>query len=319
MEVDMKYKILSLVLCSLFLVSCVESKHSSVSSTSRRSDNQSQELIYTIDQNDHANTSTSSSTKSEHEQMVELGMVPSIDLSLYTVTYGLYPQKVVTDSTLVASLETLTTTNRNGWVFYEGSYYAKNKDSSEYLNRRVGSSDGKSVWFKCSQIKWRILSKQDNTYVLLSDSLLDCRIFNYKASTYKESGVRKWLNEYFYDTAFFDPYYIQTTEVDNSAATTLSNPNIYECEATKDKVYLLSYKDYINTPCFWNDESRKAEITDWAISNGVTDIGFGNYWTRSPCSEYSLYCVSHITNNGKLQGTNPNSICCVRPAITIKI
>lgn len=42
-----------------------------------------------------------------------------------TIKYGLYPQTNVNDESLIASLNSLTTVESNGWYLFDGGYYAK--------------------------------------------------------------------------------------------------------------------------------------------------------------------------------------------------
>lgn len=54
-----------------------------------------------------------------------LGITPMFSTKNKTVTYGLYPQKNVNDSSLVSALNALTTPESNGWYLYNDEYYAK--------------------------------------------------------------------------------------------------------------------------------------------------------------------------------------------------
>lgn len=54
-----------------------------------------------------------------------LGIAPMFSTKNKTVTYGLYPQKNVNDSSLIAALNALTTKESNGWYLYNNEYYSK--------------------------------------------------------------------------------------------------------------------------------------------------------------------------------------------------
>ena len=287
------------------------------------------------------------------EQAESLGMKPKIDLTANTLTYGLYPQTHVGDTTITTELDKLTTTESNGWYLYNGSYYAKltahpySADACNFEDGTAFTSDT-SYWFKCELITWKILTTTDNEYTLLSNTLLDAHRYNQSytgtksltdyngetdtvyANNYKYSEIRTWLNTSFYNSAFaLNNSYIQTAEVDNSGATTNSSSNTYACNNTNDKVYLPSYQDYRNTSYgFTSNEARYCKTTDYARVNGAkysTKSAYlynGPYWTRSPYSENS-YIAYRVNGDGAFFSGVGNSVSetyvSVRPAITIKV
>ena len=114
--------------------------------------------------------------------------------------------------------------------------------------------------------------------------------------------------------------------MDNSAATTDSSSNTYACDDTQDKVYLLSYQDYMNTSYFADSAARQCKTTDWARANGVlvsTDSSYlynGRYWTRSPYSSYSDYAW-YVYYDGVLSDYCfvYDSGGAVRPSLRIKV
>ncbi len=229
------------------------------------------------------------------------------------VKYGIYPQTRVSGEDLISALNALTTPEPNGWYLYDGNYYAKKVKDKIY-------------WFKCEPITWDILFSDNGTYSLVSTKLLDaCRYYSSEdtrtvdgktiyPSNYKYSDIRTWLNEDFYNTAFsLGDSYIQTTEVDNGASTTMSSTNKYACENTYDKVYLLSYQDYMNGNYFADDAARECETTDYAMANRCEGRW---YWTRSPYDDFFIHDINR-GNCGSTAGFD-NSNVGVRPAITIK-
>ncbi len=271
-------------------------------------------------------------TKEEDDEneAIKIGKIPNYLSETNTLTYGLYPQTHVSDTTLISTLNTLTTTESNGWYLYNGSYYTKkiaSPSSSYYYKFGDGTKivDGATYWFKCEPIEWKILSSDNGTYSLVSTVLLDAHRYDSSSNNYKNSEIRSWLNKDFYNAAFsLDSSYIQTTKVDNSAATTDFYINIYACVNTNDKVYLLSYQDYKNTTYFPDNASRYCKPTDYAKANGAyCDIdsynGNGRYWTRSPLSYYSDYAWGVNRDGFLFHSSVYYSYYGVRPAITIKI
>ncbi len=272
-----------------------------------------------------------------------IGKMPNYLSETNTLTYGLYPQTHVSDASLISTLNTLTTAESNGWYLYDGTYYAKKK-ASPYSSSYTFSDgttivNGTAYWFKCEPIEWKVLSSDNGTYSLVSTVLLDehqyysstsDRTINGKTvypNNYKYSDIRSWLNSDFYNAAFsLNSSYVQTVEVDNSASTTDSSTNRYACENTNDKVYLLSYQDYMNTSYFPDDASRYCKLTDYAKANGAycntssgSYNGNGSYWTRSPYRGSSDHAWGVYYGGYLISNYVRNTCIGVRPAITIKI
>lgn len=260
------------------------------------------------------------------------------------VNYGSYPQTHVGDESLVEELNKLTTINSRGYYGYNGQEYAKvtttpyqygtYKDS--YGNTQYYTyGDGKTViknvaeWFKVEPIKWRIISENtDGSYQLCSEYLLDAISYcdyaylrsidgnDVYRNNYKYSNVRAWLNGYngtdymisdytnkgFYNRAFSDSEMVAilTIEVDNSDVPS----NIYACENTEDKIYLLSSQDMNN--CFLDRTSQCAKVSDYAKSVGAywsvsaEYQNNGNYWLRSTYYFHSSDNSRHIAYNGDI-------------------
>ncbi len=275
----------------------------------------------------------------ETENGKKLGVIPTIDETNKTVSYGLYPQTHVDDSVTISALDALTSAKNNGWYLYDGEYYAKKTafpyDSSCVFDDGTKIVSDTTYWFKCEPIKWNILESANGTYSLVSSMLLDAHRYNeywsgtkngVYANNYEKSEIREWLNGTFYDTAFgLDDSLIQETVVDNSASTTNSSTNDYASDDTADKVYLLSYQDYMNTNHFADDVSRYCKVTDWAKANGASYSvsasykNNGYYWIRSPYSRYS-YDAWYVSSGGSLSYYGVHfSDRCVRPSIQLKI
>lgn len=284
------------------------------------------------------------------ETLIEVtieGTVPVFSNDGKTVTYGLYPQTKVSDTTLINTLETLEVSSI-GWYFYNGNYYHKDV-AKVYNNESYNFDDGSAIvngstyWYKCEPITWNILSNDGYSYYLVSSKLLDVQNFyqNYNnrvqndtiiySNNYEKSDLRDWLNDYFYNTAFtLNNTFITTTNVDNSSSTTDSINNKYSCNTTLDKVFLPTYKDYLNQDLGFDttntlSKTRECKTTDYARANGAfvnkdsNRLNNGTYWTRSACSEY-YYCTWIVNTGGYLSTyTVDGDSHCVRPSIYISI
>ncbi len=276
----------------------------------------------------YKNNETPSGKETEASKK-KMGILPDIDETKGIVTYGLYPQSYVSDGDLLEALGGLTAPESNGWYLYNGEYYAKavaKPDEGDFV-----FSDGTKVvkdtsyWFACELIEWKILANNDGTYSLASSLLLDAHNFDENLNNYKDSDIRAWLTEDFFNSAFnLNSSYLLETTVDNSAATTNAADNQYACDNTSDKVYLLSYKDYLNADYGFSSsveasESRRCAVTDYAIANGCYQYeSYASYWTRSPnyLYETGASCVDDEGAIGNNLGSSSNY--CVRPAITLK-
>ena len=303
---------------------------------------------FTMPTNDYslvARFFTKAEEEAEEERAIKYATRPILSNDGKTITYGLYPQTNVNDSELVSSLDALTTPESNGWYLYNAEYYAKVSATTfisytEYDNGTTIVS-GTTYWFKCEPIVWNVLSNNNGEYYILSSVLLDAHCYNKSsfsrtidgekvyANNYEYSDIHTWLNNDFYNSAFaLGNSNIQTTTVDNSAVTTNSNSNPYVCNNTKDKVFLPSYKDYINSSYGFSTSTdstntRCCKTTDWARARGARCSSYlynGDYWTRSPHSSYPSNAW-RVDNSGYLTFISlvDESYGSVRPALSVKI
>ena len=276
-----------------------------------------------------------------------LGITPMFSAKNKTVTYGLYPQTVVDDSSLVDALNALTTPESNGWYLYNDEYYAKVAakpyDSSYKFDNGTTIVKKTTYWFKCEPIVWNVLSNSNGKRYILSSVLLDAHCYHNSqssrtidgktvyANNYKYSDIRTWLNNDFYNSAFaLGNSHIQTTTVSNSASTTNSTENPYACDSTQDNVFLPSYKNYIKSSYGFSESTsptntRYCRTTDWARARGAwyeTSSSYlynGHYWTRSPRSDhaYSAWYVRYDGYVDEVRRFVDTTFVSVRPAIKI--
>ena len=258
-----------------------------------------------------------------------------------SITYGIYPQKHVTDQTIIDSLEALGNSDANGWYNLNDNYYVKKTIRTLY-NRPV-FDDGSEIefgeyWFKCEPIIWDVVSNNNNELLLFSSILLDACCFYHSSenrtidgktiypNNYEHSDLREWLNNDFYESAFRNgDEYVKTTYVDNSRKTTGYNDNPCACNDTMDKVFLPSYVDLTErtSPFFTNKILNKSEATEWARACGAfTTNGTkaSKYWTRSSFHYPGLttYHEVYLFGNYSIEGAYYEHGC-VRPCITIGV
>ena len=234
------------------------------------------------------------------------------------ILFGSYPQTKVTDTSIISALGEFDASTWTSYGYYiEGEvsdymyYIDKEYNGERYRGvyftsyRPYGTTDSGSAsdtnqddngyitstvyWFKYEPIKWLIVEESDGTATLVADLILDSQQFDFEAdkemygnNNYAESSIRAWLNETFYNTAFSEGQkgIIQTTVVDNSAASTGYDENPYACEDTSDKVFLLSYEEV--DAWFTTFAKKKHQGSDYAKSQGLYVLSGGSWWLRSP-------------------------------------
>lgn len=135
------------------------------------------------------------------------------------------------------------------------------------------------------RIKWRVLWTDDDTALLLSDYILDCRPYIEKAyddepdrsCRFTSSDLYSFLNDDFYYTAF---------NSDERAAL---------CDTPRGRVFVLDKRDFTNTAYGFSpganvdDPNREAVSTAYAAAMGcyVSEKGGSNYWVGSPDDVYT--------------------------------
>ncbi len=258
------------------------------------------------------------------------------------IYFGEYPQTIKADDVIITS----TQDSRGYYLGSDGFYYAKVTavTGASTLTFSTGESvtRGTVYYFKVEPIRWRILSTDGETALILCDSIIanmPYAAYNNGNFTnkYEDSSARAWLNSTFYETAFadFQREIILTTTVDNSAYSTGYDPNSYACDDTEDKVFLLSYRDITNSEYGFSsnkrefDTARRMQTSDYSRATGVavnygSEVYYGNgaWLLRSPTEQESVYGISVLiigsTGVLSLEGTNINSSGIV-PAMWIKL
>ena len=176
-------------------------------------------------------------------------------------------------------------------------------------------------------IEWRVLLKENNRVLVISDKALDCQPYNdtYSAVTWETCTLRKWLNDDFFNSAFTDAEKICIPTV---TVTADKNPkySTYSGKITKDKIFLLSTKEA--DEYFVDDEERKCIPTDYAIAQGVytsdnhTINGVATcwWWLRSPGSIQACATLVYADGAFSERGYDVNRGCsAVRPAMWINL
>jgi len=244
------------------------------------------------------------------------GTLPTSANSQAWTSYGYYISGSVSSYMWYIDITNATDEYRGVYfTSYRPNSTTNSSSSSNSLQDDNGYNTSTVYWFKYEPITWRVLDVQSSSAFLMADLVLDSQDYHYSISNrtiggstvypnnYKESHIRSWLNDNFYNTAFTaaEKARIQTTTVDNSVASTGEDPNQYACANTSDKVFLLSYAEATSaTYGLSTDASRQLQPSAYAQSQGVytyTSNGNSYWWLRSPDSDYANY-ARNVFNDG---------------------
>ena len=162
-------------------------------------------------------------------------------------------------------------------------------------------------------IEWIVLEVQGSKALIISKYGLDAKPYNKEEAivTWEECTLRSWLNNGFLKSAFSakEREAILTTSVDNSNSQHYSGYRTDSGYTTKDKIYLLSYKEanqYFDLT--YSNKEARVHPTAYAIKNGAytessckTTDGevSGWWWLRSP-GQYKVHAAA-VRANGTLQ------------------
>ena len=213
------------------------------------------------------------------------------------IYFGEYPQTIKSADVTVGDVA-------DGDGYYlgsDGARYAKviaDPNGSDYTFSNGSTvTGGETYYFKVEPIRWRILSEDGESAFILADGILANKAYDASSNNYNNSDIRAWLNGEFLNAAFGEiaQSLIETTEVDNSVYSTGDSSNQYACENTFDKVFLLSYREAVNSAYGFAsnystyDTARRMTVSDYARSTGAYMdtsnsyyFGCGLWWLRSP-------------------------------------
>ena len=165
-----------------------------------------------------------------------------------------------------------------------------------YFGSYQQGADG-SGGFRAEPVKWRVLSKEDGSLLLLSDKILDIQPYHESFQedvTWETSSLRKWMNETFYSRAFnaSEQGKVMETALENKDNDTYDDV-IPGGNATTDKFFALSvdeahnpaygFQDNTNWEYLRPSATREAEATDYAGSLFVGRLPeYLEWWLRSP-------------------------------------
>ena len=178
------------------------------------------------------------------------------------------------------------------------------------------------------KIEWIVLEIKDGRALVISKDALDARSFG--GYTWEKSGVRRWLNSDFIQSAFSNS---EISMIPTVTVTADKHPeeNTDPGNDTQDKVFLLSYNEIVK---YFNSRSaRKCQLTDYARAQGGYDIiehnpqqtgyaGNTKWWTRTPGAGYDNYDITFIYWDGdifEIGSAYSDDDHTIRPAMWIEV
>lgn len=212
----------------------------------------------------------------------------------------------------------------NMWIADDGTWTEKVSD--DYVEIPITFSNtyvGNTVYFGeyeqnnnfsdgNEEIEWIILDNDGSKMLLLSKYALDSKIYNNSFSTWQDSSIREWLNNYFYNTAFTDQQKCYIKNVTNSTEYNNESP-------TKDNVFLLSATEV--EKYYPNEYDRICYATQFSFASGTENFdGKCRWWLRSLNGDEQK-ALTVRTSEGRINYVTPvNSTGYgVRPAIWVDI
>ena len=178
-------------------------------------------------------------------------------------------------------------------------------------------------------IVWRVLQKEGDQMLLISQYVLDCQLYEFSSEEYKNWSnctIRSWLNEEFLKEAFTEneAQRITVTSVNADCGTYqyTFNGKTYNLEPespVEDRIFLLNHQ--AAKALFASDEDRLCEATAYAQAQGVGNRdGYCTWYLSSP---YNLM-IGYVNSDGSIAYPHPggaifNDDAGLRPACWVRI
>ncbi len=148
---------------------------------------------------------------------------------------------------------------------------------------------------------WTVLNKDENGLFVFSEIGLESKYYYYKndkSVSWEKSGLRKWLNNDFYNKAFSEDekkIIFENTVMCESDESTHLNSKI---ERTNDIIFLLSIQEWLK----YRDDLKLVP------SGYLKNKTYMYRWSRNACNDDEDYCYdrTYILNNA-LETSNPDS------------
>lgn len=200
--------------------------------------------------------------------------------------------------------------------------------ASNYTNKEI-------LWYKYEPITWNIVDKKDGKALITTNYSLEYSKFNSisqddkfehngglgYSNNYEFSDIRKWLNDYFYNSSFNnkEKEILKKEEVKNDLSSTGVTENNYICNNTLDNIFLLSKEEVKKynldtliypTPCAYHNDRK------------ITTYSLYSFWTRSPYTKANMVELGYVQSSLHNEYDNNelvNKKEGIRPALWIEL
>lgn len=170
-------------------------------------------------------------------------------------------------------------------------------------------------------IEWIILKNAGKRILVISKYCLDAMPFNTPRAdfTWETCGLRKWLNNDFFNEAFSAKEQALIPLV-NVPAVNNDIGHAQAGKATNDRVFVLNVPEAESY--FANDQARACDGTDYCFKKGADrgDNGKADWWLRTPggiqSTATSVTSTGYVASGGHF-GDHPKTA--VRPAMWLDI
>ncbi|MBP5330528.1 MAG: hypothetical protein J6Y89_01590 [Lachnospiraceae bacterium] len=165
-------------------------------------------------------------------------------------------------------------------------------------------NDGKEA------IEWTVLGKTEDRLLLISKYVLDVLPYNRKSesTSWEKSSLRKWLNGYFYDTAFTDTEKAMILPTELKDLANAFYDHSVPGNDTVDNVFLFSLDDLAVEQYTSIDEAdimRRCAATPYARALGLWTVDRSddpdwnhNKWSKYATQEYEPSCDWWLRTTG---------------------
>lgn len=219
------------------------------------------------------------------------------------ITFGHYPQSVISDINLIEKIgtgvfsgDTKLNPNTNMLSFRNQNYATITENpfnKAKFDNGKIISAGARNYYLS-EPIVWNVLFENSKHQFLITEKTIDAVQFNLSrmshrlpnnktlpANNWQSSYIRRWLNnEFFYDAFSEDERNtIQTVELDNSNQSS-NYPST--SENTIDNIFLISHQEIFLAKCAGIATTDFARAKGAYSSTSASHYGKGDWWTRSP-------------------------------------
>lgn len=235
------------------------------------------------------------------------------------IEFGLYPQSIISPNVYIEKKESDST-------YYIGSdkekYVVVKTEAFDDKNQKFSNGTkiekGEEYFFRLEPIKWEVLETKGDEILLFSTLILDGHKFDKRSNIYKDSEIKKWLENDLYNMAFTDEEKRMIKETLVKDQDNVLN-NIFS------NIFLLSESEIKNTSYGFKkgicDDNRCKMATDYAKAKKVLadkKTQTSVYWLRS-IGDFLFGGVGCVAEKGRIESGILGIDYGVAPAIWVDL